>query len=188
MKKDTVRSFALDSNIHNSLPVVRLRRELGAEGFGIYIMLLCRLRTDEGCVSERDYDSIAFSLGVDPQLVKQVVEDFGLFELTDNCFYSREIHRQRKIEIPEVKPVDEPEEEPAEQPDEPVAQTVDQLIDELYNDGQRMECLVNTHYIAIQQLRAQLTGTFRMFCRQKNLHFDSLNDLYRCFDNWLNKR
>ena len=191
MKKDTVRSFALDSNIHNSLPVVRLRRKLGAEGFGVYVMLLCRLRTEPGCVAERDYESIAFSLAIEPELVRQVVEDFSLFELTAEGFYSREIHRQRKIDLPEPKheEPEAPEETPAaEEPQESVVPTTDQLIEELVRDEQRMEYLVNTHYIAIQQLRLQLTGTFRGVCRQKNLHFDSLDSLYRSFNQWLNSR
>lgn len=187
MKKDTVRSFTLDSNIHNSLPVVRLRRKLGAEGFGIYIMLICRLRTEPGCVSDRDYDSIAFSLAVEPKLIKQVVEDFGLFELTDEGFFSREIHRQRKIDLPEEKQVEQAETQ-VEEPQESAVPTTDQLIDELAQDEQRMKYLVNSHYIAIQHLRPRLTGTYRGFCRQKNLHFDSLDHLYRCFDNWLNKQ
>ena len=187
MKKDTLRTFALDPNIHNSLPVVRLRRKFGAEGFGVYIMLLCRLRTEPGCVSERDYESIAFSLGVDPELIKHIVEDFGLFVVTADGFYSKEIHRQRKIDLPAEKtPAKEtPDEEPKEEAAD-VVPTTDQLIDELVQDEERMEYLVNTHYIVIQQLRLRLTGTYRCLCRQKNIRFDSLDSLYRSFDQWLN--
>ena len=182
MKKDTLRTFALDSNVHNSLPVVRLRRKFGAEGFGVYIMLLCRLRTEPGCVSERDYESIAFSFGADPELIKHVVEDFGIFVVTVDGFYSQEIHRQRKIDLPAEKtPAEEPEEEAAD-----VTPTTDQLIDELAQDEERMQYLVNTHYIVIQQLRLRLTGTYRCLCRQKNIRFDSLDALHRSFDQWLN--
>ena len=63
---------------------------LGAEGYGIYFMLLERMREDANYMSVKDYNMIAFDLRVDASKVKKVVEGFGLFAFTEDgeCFYS----------------------------------------------------------------------------------------------------
>ncbi len=171
MKKDTLRSFSLDSNIHNTLPVVKLRKALGAEGFGVYIMLLCRLRTEEGCISVRDYDSIAFALNVDSELVRRVVEDFGLFELTDTGFYSREIHRQRKIDTPEE-----------------TIPEVDTLITILAQDDNKMKYLAKTYHITEAQLLIRLKNAFRISYLENRWRATSTDQLYRLFNQWLSHK
>ena len=74
--------FSHDSNARNSKKLIRLRQKHGAEGYGVYWMLIERLREEEGYTSDLDYDMIAFDLRVDQGLIKSVVEDFGLFEVS----------------------------------------------------------------------------------------------------------
>lgn len=82
--------FSHDSNSRNDEKIIRLRMELGAEGYGIYFMLLERLRENKDYTSSRDYEIIAFDLRVDANKIKKVVEDFDLFVLTEDGehFYS----------------------------------------------------------------------------------------------------
>lgn len=99
--------FSHDSNARNDEKIIRLRMKHHAAGYGVYFMILERLREEVSYMSAKDYNMIAFDLRVDAALVKSVVEDFGLFAFTDDgkCFYSDSftqrmnvkdtLHRQR---------------------------------------------------------------------------------------------
>ena len=90
-KKENVNKyFSHDSNARNSEKLIRLRMKEGAEGYGIYFMLLERLREEPGYSSERDYNMLSFDLRVDASLIKTVVEDYELFTITEDGkqFYS----------------------------------------------------------------------------------------------------
>lgn len=91
--------FSHDSNARNDSKIIALRMQLGAEGYGIYFMVIERLREEAGYTSVKDYNMIAFDLRVDASLVKQVVEDFGLFAFTENgeCFYSESLLRRMEF-------------------------------------------------------------------------------------------
>lgn len=82
--------FSHDSNARNSDKLIPVRIKYGAEGYGIYFMILERLREEPGYMSIKDYNMIAFDLRVDAGKVKSIVEDYGLFAFTENgeCFYS----------------------------------------------------------------------------------------------------
>lgn len=75
----------------------------GAEGYGIYFMILERLRDENNYTSVVDYNVIAFDLRVDTSKVKDIVENFGLFAFTKNseCFYSESFNK--RMEIKDVK-------------------------------------------------------------------------------------
>lgn len=91
--------FPHDSNARNSDKLIPLRARFGAEGYGIYFMLIERLREESSYMSVKDYNMLAFDLRVDAGKVKSVIEDFGLFAFTDDgkCFYSESLLRRMKI-------------------------------------------------------------------------------------------
>lgn len=91
--------FSHDSNARNDEKLVRLRMKHGAAGYGVYFMILERLREEADYMSAKDYNMIAFDLRVDAAIVKSVVEDFGLFTFTDDgkCFYSESFTRRMDI-------------------------------------------------------------------------------------------
>lgn len=91
--------FSHDSNARNDEKLVRLRMKHGAAGYGVYFMLLERLREEKNYMSAKDYNMIAFDLRVDAAIVKSVVEDFGLFVFTDNgkYFYSDSFIQRMEI-------------------------------------------------------------------------------------------
>ena len=88
--------FSHDSNARNSDKILPLRMRHGAEGYGIYFMILERLREEPEYMSVKDYNMIAFDLRVDAGKVKSVVEDFGLFVFTEDgkYFYSESFKRR----------------------------------------------------------------------------------------------
>lgn len=91
--------FPHDSNARNSDKLLPVRMKYGAEGYGIYFMLLERLRDEPTYTSIKDYNTLAFDLRVDAQKIKAVIEDFGLFSFTDDgkCFYSEGFMKRMKI-------------------------------------------------------------------------------------------
>lgn len=98
-KNNTPNYFPHDSNARNSDKMIRLRMVHKAAGYGVYFMILERLREEATYMSVRDYNMIAFDLRVDASLVKSVVEDFGLFVVTPdgNYFYSESFNERMAV-------------------------------------------------------------------------------------------
>ena len=73
--------------------------KLGAEGYGIFFMLIERLREEEGYKSTIDYDTLAFDLRVEPEKVKQIVENYDLFKFTEDgkYFYSDSFNERMEM-------------------------------------------------------------------------------------------
>ncbi|AYW50207.1 DUF4373 domain-containing protein [Tetragenococcus halophilus] len=91
--------FPHDSNARNSDKLIPVRMKYGAEGYGIYFMILERLRDENNYMSVVDYNVIAFDLRVDTSKVKDIVENFGLFAFTEKgeCFYSESFNKRMEI-------------------------------------------------------------------------------------------
>lgn len=91
--------FSHDSNARNDEKLVRLRMTHKAAGYGVYFMLLERMREAANYICARDYDLIAFELHEDAALIKSVIEDFGLFVFTDDgkYFYSESFLRRMGV-------------------------------------------------------------------------------------------
>jgi hypothetical protein len=74
--------------------MLKLRRQLGIEGYGIYFMVIESLREQENYTLPLDsYDDLAYDFATSMQKVKAVVEGFGLFNADANCFYSPRLMR-----------------------------------------------------------------------------------------------
>ena len=91
--------FSHDSNSRNDEKLLAVRMRLGAEGYGVYFMLLERLREESDYMSIKDYNMIAFDLRVDSKMIKSVVEEFGLFVFTDDgkYFYSESFNSRMNL-------------------------------------------------------------------------------------------
>ena len=85
--------FNHDCDARNDEKLIALRIRYGAEGYGVYFMLIEMLQAAPGCVLEKDYKALAFDLRVSARRIKSIVEDFGLFTPTDggNKFYSERL-------------------------------------------------------------------------------------------------
>lgn len=92
--------FSHDSNARNDEKLIRLRIRHKAAGYGVYFMLLEILREKKDFLCPRDYNVIAYELREDAALVKSVIEDYGLFEFTEDgkFFYSASfLDRMEKV-------------------------------------------------------------------------------------------
>lgn len=100
--KDTY-YFSHDSNARNDEKILAIRMRHRAEGYAVYFMILERLRECTDNMSVKDYNVLAFDFRVSADLVKSVVENYGLFVFTDDGkhFYSERM--QRNMEIVKAK-------------------------------------------------------------------------------------
>lgn len=90
--------FTHDQNARNDERLLNVRAHEGAEGYGIYFMILERLFDSEEFTCVRDYRLLAFDFRVSAGKVKRVVEDYDLFLFTSDGtrFYSERFARQMK--------------------------------------------------------------------------------------------
>ena len=95
--------FSHDSNARNSDKLMKVRMKLGAEGYGIFFMLIERLREEEGYKSTIDYNTLAFDLRVDAEKVKQVVENYDLFKFTEDGKYFYSDSFNERMEMMDVR-------------------------------------------------------------------------------------
>lgn len=104
-KKELAHYFPHDSNARNSDKLIRLRMRHKSAGYGVYFMILERLREEPEYMSVKDYNMIAFDLREDASLIKSVVEDFGLFVFTDDgkYFYSESFSKRMEIKDEQSK-------------------------------------------------------------------------------------
>ncbi|MDM1396085.1 DUF4373 domain-containing protein [Myroides odoratimimus] len=88
--------FSHDSNARNDEKILAVRMRHGAEGYGVYFMILERLLDSTKYMSVKDYNVIAFDLRVSASVIKSVIEDFGLFVFTEEGkhFYSESLIRR----------------------------------------------------------------------------------------------
>ena len=71
--------FKHDVDARNDEKIIKLRMDLGAEGYGIYFMILELLASSENFMMSDDYKVIAYQINSDEELVEKVVQQYGLF-------------------------------------------------------------------------------------------------------------
>ena len=89
--------FSHDSNARNDSKIISLRMKLGVEGYGIYFMIIERLREETDYTCPKDYASLAFDFRTTQEKVKSVVEDFELFGFTQDGYIYSESLKQRML-------------------------------------------------------------------------------------------
>ncbi|MDR2970095.1 MAG: DUF4373 domain-containing protein [Tannerellaceae bacterium] len=97
MAKETF-YFSHDGNARNNEKILALRMKHGAEGYAVYFMILERLMESSDYIHVKDYNVIAFDLRVSNSIVKEIIEDFGLFDFTEDgkSFYSESFNRRMR--------------------------------------------------------------------------------------------
>ena len=95
-KKIRTLYFQHDCNAREDPKIVRLRIKHGSAGYGVYFMLLEYLFGQPDLMCEKIYDTIGYTLHESSELVRSVVEDFGLFQFSDDgrLFYSESFARR----------------------------------------------------------------------------------------------
>lgn len=88
--------FVHDVHASADSKLIRLRAKHKCAGYGTYWLLLEALASSPDGMLEKDFNLLGFQLnsGCDAQLLKSVIEDFGLFEFTEDkkYFYSARLN------------------------------------------------------------------------------------------------
>lgn len=87
-KKDAF-YFTHDSNARNDVKILRLRKELKAEGYAIYFMLIEVLREQKDHqVALTAIPELSFDFRMSEEKILRVINDFDLFKkTTDNIYF-----------------------------------------------------------------------------------------------------
>ena len=85
--------FTHDVGAANDYKIIKLRSKLGAEGYGLYWLLVELLYQNNNALPY-ECDSIAFALQSQCDKIESVIRDFGLFEIVDNVVTCPSITRR----------------------------------------------------------------------------------------------
>lgn len=88
--------FPHDGNARNDDKIIAVRMRYKMEGYGVYFAILERLLESSDYMCVKDYTVIAFDLRVSAELVKSIIQDFGLFSFTEDgkYFYSEKFNKR----------------------------------------------------------------------------------------------
>ena len=99
MKKDAF-YFSHDYNAHNDVKILFMRQQLGMEGYGIYWFLIESLADAGGILPMKILPVLSMQMHTTEVKVKALIENFELFQITDNQFISiRLIEHLEKREL-----------------------------------------------------------------------------------------
>ena len=84
--------FLHQSDSFTDYKIIKMRSKLGIESYGIFWAVLELLFKEENKLCIDDYEPLAYSLQCDADKLKAVIEDFDLFVIEDNCFYSKRLN------------------------------------------------------------------------------------------------
>lgn len=90
--------FSHDSNARNDKNIIKLRRKIGLEGYGIYWCIIEILREEANHRMQLScIDDIAFQIGATAEQVNDVIKSYGLFKIDGEIFYSESLIRRMNL-------------------------------------------------------------------------------------------
>lgn len=100
MKKEAY-YFSHDANAKDDPKILQLRMEMGWEGYGLFWALIEMLRNESDHKMRTHYKSIAFALHTQEDSIKKLINDFDLFAIDDQYFWSESL--LKRMEMKESK-------------------------------------------------------------------------------------
>ena len=203
--------FSHDSNARNDERILRLRMKHGAAGYGVFFMILERMRDSTNYMCATDYRAISFDLRVDPELIRSVVEDYELFLFTDDreFFYSssllkrmekiEEIGRKRSeagrrggrprklvVEVPTeaTVPCGSPQGSPPTTDPSASAGGNEDYFEELHRPSYMRDNMCMLFHLTTEQLEEKLS-TFLLDCQCRQTVHQDRRDAINHFNDWL---
>ena len=82
-------------NARHDFKIIQLRKKYGARGYGIFFCVIEMLSNKKNCEMTTDYKAIANELNEDTATVKDIIKNFGLFEIKDKIFCSLSLKKQK---------------------------------------------------------------------------------------------
>ena len=100
MKKEAY-YFSHDANAKDDPKILQLRMEMGWEGYGLFWALIEMLRNESDHRMRTHYKSIAFALHTQEDSIKKLINDFDLFAIEGEYFWSESL--LKRMEMKESK-------------------------------------------------------------------------------------
>jgi hypothetical protein len=88
--------FSHDYNSRGDPKIMRLIMKQGPEGIGIYWCIIEMLYEQNGYIPLINIESIAYELHTECERIKNVLQNYELFEFKDDKFYSKSVLRRLK--------------------------------------------------------------------------------------------
>jgi hypothetical protein len=95
--KNNTSYFSHDYNASNDFKVLLMRNKLGIKGYGMYWFLIERLAEAEGYLPLEMIPIYATQMQVELEEANSLVNDFKLFEVSDNEFFSERLLRHLEL-------------------------------------------------------------------------------------------
>lgn len=86
--------FSHDYDARRNAKLLRVRKDMGMEGIGIYWCLIELLYERDNAIPVGDVDAIAFEFGVEDNKLLQLISNYDLFEVSDEVFSSPGIKKR----------------------------------------------------------------------------------------------
>ena len=96
MKKEAY-YFSHDANAKDDPKILRLRMDLGWEGYGLFWALIELLRNESDHRMRTHYKSIAFALQTQEDSIKKIINDYDLFFLDNDYFWSESLLKRMEL-------------------------------------------------------------------------------------------
>jgi hypothetical protein len=96
MKKEAY-YFSHDANAKDDPKILKLRMEMGWEGYGLFWGLIELLRNESEYRMQKHYQSIAFALHTQEDKIKSIVNDFELFARDEQYFWSESLLKRMEL-------------------------------------------------------------------------------------------
>ena len=97
--KNNTYYFSHDCNAQSDVKLIRVKKELGWAGYGLYWALIERLRCEDSYSLPFAVDALAYDLRADEEVIERLITDFGLFEVDtqSGAFYSPSLIRRMGV-------------------------------------------------------------------------------------------
>lgn len=88
--------FSHDSNARDDEKILAMRIDLGWEAYGLYWALIEMLRDASDYMLKANFKVLAFSLHTTPDLLQQIISNYGLFSFTEDgeSFFSHSLTKR----------------------------------------------------------------------------------------------
>lgn len=93
--------FSHDFNARNDIKLKKVNMELGLTGLGLYWCIIECLYENGGYLDLNQIDLLAYELRTEKNLIEKIINDYDLFKINKNKFYSKSV-LQRLEKINEI--------------------------------------------------------------------------------------
>jgi hypothetical protein len=92
--------LGLDLNLPQNIKILKVKKELGFSGFGLYVEILLKLAQSPSYeLAITDYELLAYEFRLDTKYIKSLVENYDLFVIENGKFYCQDVKtKMNKLE------------------------------------------------------------------------------------------